>query len=142
MAASPAAISTIAKPAHIQMYEAMIDHVTRVGPSRVTPLKGGAKFDSGRRRLYEPAVRSSKTKEPLSSVLVDPTTWPFCTAWTLTPGRPFSLGSTAFGCPAPPGAQSSHTTPRRPEPLTDVAAGAASLGTLFCGSPTRPSGTG
>ena len=38
MPASPAAIRTIAKPAHIQAYAPMIDGVTRAGPSHSTPL--------------------------------------------------------------------------------------------------------
>ena len=45
--ASPAAISTIAKPAHIQTYAPMMAGVTSVGPSQSTPLYGSAKFARG-----------------------------------------------------------------------------------------------
>ena len=38
MAASPAAISTMAKPAHTQMNAPMIAGVISVGPSQVRPL--------------------------------------------------------------------------------------------------------
>src|SRR3954453_6312055 len=41
----PAPITTIAKPAQIQMYDMMIDGVTRFGPSQETPLYGAANVD-------------------------------------------------------------------------------------------------
>ena len=42
--ASPAAISTIAKPAHIQTYEPMMAGVTSDGPSQSSPLYGSLKL--------------------------------------------------------------------------------------------------
>src|SRR6266508_2528079 len=49
IAARPAAISTIAKPAQIQMYAPMIDGVTSVGPSQLIPLYLAAKLAAGSR---------------------------------------------------------------------------------------------
>lgn len=51
MADRPAAISTIAKPAHTQTNAPMIAGVIRVGPSQVRPLKGASKFDCGSRTV-------------------------------------------------------------------------------------------
>ena len=46
IAARPAAITTIAKPAHTQMYAMISAGVISLVPSHATPPNGGRKFDA------------------------------------------------------------------------------------------------
>src|SRR5439155_11094997 len=54
IAASPAAITTIANPAHTQRYAMISDGVISLGPSHDTPANGGVKFDGAISALYWP----------------------------------------------------------------------------------------
>src|SRR4051812_37213344 len=90
----------------------MIDGVIRLGPSHEIPPKGLAKV-AAPIDVFHGAVPDGfdTVKMPWSSVLAEATFLPvesFST--TVTPGRPFSPGSTLPGVP-PPGLKSRHTVP-------------------------------
>src|SRR3954453_5055718 len=76
IAASPAAINTIANPAHTHRYDAMIAGVINAEPSQLTPPYAAAKLSFGSLRVYAPAGSFLIRNEPSSSVVADPTTLP------------------------------------------------------------------
>ncbi|MFC7105161.1 hypothetical protein ACFQQB_34805 [Nonomuraea rubra] len=53
---------------------------------------------------------------PSSAVVAVAATWPFWTASTVMPGRPFSVPSTTPLWPPPPCVKSNQTVPARPSP--------------------------
>ena len=140
MAARPAAMTTIAKPAHTQMYATINAGVINFGPSQATPPKGFAKVFGPIATLYSPPCTPTNENVPLSSVLTDSTFLPVAFSnWTVTPGRPNSPCSTWPAFP-PPGLKSRQTTPAMPFATgLGLAACTAVLGTSLVAMPVRPS---
>src|SRR5262249_27163323 len=140
IADSPAAITTSAKPAHTQVYAMMIDGVIRLGPSQEIPPKGLAKVAAPIDAFHGPLPDGlSIFHVPSSAVLTELTFLPVESfSSTVTPGRPFSPGSTLPGVP-PPGLKSRHTVPVMPL-LEGLAATAclAPVGTSSGGIAVRP----
>ncbi len=135
MAASPAAMITIAKPACTHRKANMIEGVISFSPSQLKPVNGAANVtESTLTRYCWPDSTSSKTKLPSASVVVFATVSPpESTSATVTPPRPDSPDSTSPGVP-PPGLKSRHTSPEIP-PSTGSggAASGASSGTSWRG---------
>ena len=69
--ASPAPITTIAKPAQIQMYAMMSDGVISFGPSQPKPPNGFANVCAPIAALYVPAGTFEKSKVPSAFVFAD-----------------------------------------------------------------------
>src|SRR5689334_17789770 len=90
----------------------MIDGVIRLGPSQEIPPKGLAKVAEPIAAFQGPVpVGLATFHRPWSSVLADATFLPVESfSSTVTPGSPFSPGSTFPGVP-PPGLKSRHTVP-------------------------------
>ncbi|CAM5697520.1 hypothetical protein SHIRM173S_02156 [Streptomyces hirsutus] len=85
MPASPAAISTIAKPAHIQMYEPTTAGVTSDGPSQSRPLYGSWKLLAGS-RSRAPSAFADRENAPSAAAVAVSTTVPSPTASIFMPG--------------------------------------------------------
>ncbi|CAM5432387.1 hypothetical protein SVIOM342S_09465 [Streptomyces violaceorubidus] len=84
MPASPAAISTIAKPAHIHTYDPMIAGVTREGPSQFRPLYGSLKLSAGS-LSSAPSAAAGSVKVPSPAAVVDAAASPSLTASIFIP---------------------------------------------------------
>ena len=111
IAASPAAITTIEKPAQTQMYAIMIAGVMSLG--RATTHRRTAPRTCSLRSLCDtrPASTSSKAKVPFASVCVDATRAPPSSrSSTVIPGSPTSSCSSSPGVP-PPGLKSPRPRP-------------------------------
>ena len=116
--ASPAAITTIAKPAQIQTYANMIEGVISFSPSHEMPRNGSANVSAPIATWYWPCSSSANSKVPSSAVDALSTSSPSASSSsTVTPGIPSSLGSTSPGVPpavSPPVLKSLQTTPLMP----------------------------
>ena len=106
--ASPAAITTIAKPAQIQMYANMIEGVISFSPSQEMPRNGSANVSAPIATRYWPCSSSANSKVPSSAVEALSTSSPSASSSsTVTPGMPSSLrldlaGSAAAGAEVSP----------------------------------------
>ena len=111
IAARPAPITTIAKPAQIQMYAIMSDGVIKLrSEPAVAAERLGERLCSDRGRVRA-AATFEKSNVPSELVVADCTFFPAASRnSTVTPGRPSSCFSTTPALP-PPGLKSRQTVP-------------------------------
>ena len=141
MAASPAAITTIEKPAQTQMYAIMIAGVMRLAPSHDTPAYGCENVSAPIAARYVPGRDVVERERPVRLRLRrrPRARRPRLRSSTVTPGSPSSPCSTFPGVP-PPGLKSLHTTPViPPESASGTTACTASAGTSDARMPVSPS---